>query len=357
MTLKLPALAPWQQRVHDRASEAIDRGRLPHGLLFKGPEHIGKRLVAEHLVARLLCEASSGSKPCGACRGCRLYGARSQEDPPATRPDGSDVHPWGIPGHPDVAFIGHAWNEKARPPKMRTEVVIDQIRGISERLALTPQYGGAQVVLVDPADAINHAAGNALLKTLEEPQDARYLWLLSADPMRLPATIRSRCQVLEFPLPSQDEAVAWLRAQGHALKAASEALDAARGHPGLAHAWLESGELGLRREVASDLDGLGKGQKAVVDTAKRWTADEQAALRLRFAADIALEQASASTGDGLTDPARTRRLAAWFDDANRTRDLLRTTVRADLAVAELLLAWRRQSASARHDTHQGTRRR
>jgi DNA polymerase III subunit delta' len=41
----------------------------------------------------------------------------------------------------------------------------------------------------------------------------------------------------------------------------------------------------------------------------------------------------------LTDPPRTRKLAAWFDAANRTRELLRTTVRADLAVAELLLAW------------------
>jgi DNA polymerase-3 subunit delta' len=42
----------------------------------------------------------------------------------------------------------------------------------------------------------------------------------------------------------------------------------------------------------------------------------------------------------LTDPVRLHKLAAWFDAANRTRDLLRTTVRADLAVAELLLAWR-----------------
>ena len=64
-----------------------------------------------------------------------------------------------------------------------------------------------------------------------------------------------------------------------------------------------------------------------------------AALRLRHAADLALAEAG-----GLTDPVRMRKLAAWFDAANRTRDLLRTTVRADLAVVELLLAWARGRA-------------
>jgi DNA polymerase-3 subunit delta' len=77
-----------------------------------------------------------------------------------------------------------------------------------------------------------------------------------------------------------------------------------------------------------------------VETAQRWVADEDASLRLRHAADLALAEAA-----GLTDPVRTRSLAAWFDQANRTRDLLRTTVRADLAVTELLLAWRGASGA------------
>jgi DNA polymerase-3 subunit delta' len=70
---------------------------------------------------------------------------------------------------------------------------------------------------------------------------------------------------------------------------------------------------------------------------------------LRFAADLALEHATqAQAGSGrppadLTASARTRRLAAWFDAANRTAALLRTQVRADLAVAELLLAWPSQA--------------
>ena len=187
-----------------------------------------------------------------------------------------------------------------------------------------------------PADAINHAAANALLKTLEEPQPGRYLWLVSAHPARLPATIRSRCQRLEFRLPPRDEALAWLRAQGHKPAAAEEALDAARGHPGLARRLAAQRRAGAARQVAADLDKLAQGEPPAHSPPRSaGSADEHAGLRLRHAADLALQRAS-----GLTDPARTRSLAAWFDAANRTRDLLRTTVRADLAVAELLLAWR-----------------
>lgn len=341
VSLQLPPMAPWQQRVHAKALEAIDQGRLPHGLLLTGPERIGKRLVAEHLAAALLCtERPIGGAACGRCRSCALFAARDQRDPLESRPDGSLAQPHGHSAHPDLLLVGYEW--KLKPPqRMRTEIVIDQIRGLTDKFALSAQFG-ARVAIVEPADAVNYHAWNAILKSLEEPQEGRYLLLVSSSPSRLPATIRSRCQVLEFRLPTQDEALAWLRAQGHPAKAASEALEAARGHPGLAHDWLERGELALRREVAGDLDQLAKGRAAVVDTAQRWTGDEQAALRLRFAAEIALEQAGASSAGGLTDPLRTRRLASWFDAANRTRDLLRTTVRSDLAVAELLLAWRRQ---------------
>lgn len=305
--------APWQQRAYAQACEAMDAGRLAHGLLFCGPARIGKRAVAERLAQRALCTGRGGGEPCGECRGCRLFAAGT---------------------HPDYRVVSFVHNKEGT--RLRTEIVIEQVREVSDKLALTPQYGGAQVVLVDPADAVNHAACNALLKTLEEPQPGRYLWLLSADPARLPATIRSRCQRLEFRLPPREEALAWLQRRGHAEKIANEALDAARGHPVLADDWIGDGGLALRREVASDLARLAAGDAAVVDTAQRWVADDHAGLRLRFAADFALHHAGHG---GLTDPRRTRRLAAWFDAANRTRALLRTTVRSDLAVADLLLAW------------------
>ncbi len=335
----LPPLTPWQQRHYDQAAEALDGGRMGHALLLAGPAKLGKRVVAERLAQRALCQARApGGEPCGQCRGCTLFLSRSQADPEELRPGGGLAHPFGKPGHPDAWFIGYENRDKS-PYKPRTEITIDQIRALSEKLSLTPQLGGAQVVIVDPAEAMNHAACNALLKTLEEPQPGRYLWLLASDPARLPATIRSRCQKLEFRLPPGDEALGWLRGQGHPADAAAEALAAARGHPGLADAWLRDGSLALRREVARDLDALRRGQASASAVAQAWTGDEQAALRLRFAADLAVEEASGAAADGLTDAGRTRRLGAWFDAANRTASLLRTQVRADLAVAELLLAW------------------
>jgi len=312
-------LAPWQQRVHDQALAALEGGRMGHALLFCGPAMLGKRRVAERLAGHLL--------GCGRdARAARLFAAGT---------------------HPDFSAVGFIPTRDGS--RLRTELVIEQVRELSERFSLTPQYRDTRVALVDPADALNNAAGNALLKTLEEPQPGRYLWLVAANPMRLPATIRSRCQRLEFRLPPRGEALEWLLAQGHDEAAASEALDAARGHPGLADAWLRDGGVELRREVAADLAALARGGLAASEAGRRWTDDEAAGQRLRHAADLAAAMAA-----DLTDPGRTRRLAAWFDEANRTRELLRTTVRADLAVAGLLLQWRQ--AAGEHDGPVGRRR-
>jgi DNA polymerase III subunit delta' len=309
--------APWQQRIYAQAAASLEAGRLGHALLFAGPAQLGKRAVAARLAQRLLCEnRSDDGEPCGQCRACHLLDAGT---------------------HPDYQFISFVPNKEGT--RLRTEIVIEQIREVSERLSLTPQYGGAQIVILDPAEAINHAASNALLKTLEEPVEGRYLWLISAHPARLSATIRSRCQKLEFRLPPENESLSWLRARGHSESVAREALEAARGHPGLADEWLQGNGFAVRREVAADLAKLSRGELAVADAAQRWAADGDLELRLRHAADLALADAGR-----LTDPGRTRSLAAWFDQANRVRDLLRTTVRADLAVVELLLAWRSTGA-------------
>ena len=334
----LPALAPWQQRAYDHAGSALAGGHFGHATLIVGPARLGKRVLAEHLARRVLCLSPRGDgEACGACKSCTLFASRSQYEPLETRPDGSPSHPWGHSAHPDLKFAGYEINQKTGKP--RAELVIEQIRALSEAMTLTPQLGGAQVVIVDPADAINYSAFNALLKTLEEPQPGRYLWLLSANPARLPATIRSRCQRLELRLPPQDEALHWLAARGHRGEPAREALDAARGHPGLADAWASGDGLALRRAVAQDVQALQRGQAAPAELAQRWVADGRAEERLRHLAEHALQEMASHVAAGLTDPARTRRLAARFDAANRTRDLLRSTVRADLAVTETLSGW------------------
>ena len=249
MSTPLSPLPPWQARAYAHLLSVYEAGRLGHGVLFAGPAGLGKRAVAERLAQRVLCRTPAASgDPCGACKSCGLFAAGT---------------------HPDYGFISFILNNEGT--KLRSEIVIEQMRKLSERLSLTPQYGGAQVAILDPADAINHAAANALLKTLEEPQPNRYLWLISAHPARLSATIRSRCQRVEFRLPPREEAMAWLVAQGHASATASEALDAARGHPGLADAWLRGNGLALRREVASDLDKLARGTASALAVAQGGT--------------------------------------------------------------------------------------
>jgi DNA polymerase-3 subunit delta' len=321
------ALAPWQQRVLDGALASLAEGRLGHALLFAGAARMGKLAVAEQLAARLLC-ATPGADglACGDCRGCRLMAAGT---------------------HPDFKLVSFIPNDKG--DKLRSEIIVDQMRDLGHWFSLTPQMGGAQVALVSPAHALNTNAANALLKTLEEPARDRYLLLVTDHPGRLPATIRSRCQRLAFRPPARAEAEAWLRTQGHEGTRLASALDAARGHPGVAADWLEAGGLALRAEVANELNALGDGRQTPVALAQRWLGDERAELRLRFAAEL-----GAPGPAGLTLPPEIQKLAAWFDGINRTREqLAQPVLRHDLALAGLLLEWR---SMFRDSARQGARR-
>ena len=332
----MSALAPWQSRVLDTALAALAEQRLGHALLLAGAARMGKDEVAMRLANRLLCPTpAADGMACGRCRACQLFAAGT---------------------HPDFSFISFIPNEKG--DKLRSELIVDQVRGLGHWFSLTPQMGGAQVALITPAHALNRNAANALLKTLEEPSRDRYLLLVTDRPGHLQATIRSRCQRLDFRPPARDEATAWLRGLGHADPDLSLALKAARGHPGLAADWLAEGGMVLRGEVLADLNALAAGKQAPVALAQRWLADNLAALRLRFAAELALDGAAqrlaAGPATGLTLPADFQKLSAWFDGINLAREQLSIPVlRHDLGLAGLLLEWRSMSSET---ATQGARR-
>jgi len=84
------------------------------------------------------------------------------------------------------------------------------VRELIAELSLTSHQGGYKVAIVSPADALNRAAANALLKTLEEPTARTLLILVATQPSRLPATLLSRCQRIPVRAPARGEAVAWL---------------------------------------------------------------------------------------------------------------------------------------------------
>lgn len=343
-------LPPWLHAPLRRAGDALASGRLAHGLLVCGPPRIGKQAFAYALAKTLLCRARVDGMACGHCRDCTLFAASGPIDASLTRPDGSLSLPLGRPGHPDARMLGYERNDKTG--KMYSVLTVDQIRALGEWLALTSQRGGAQVAVIDPASAMNENAANALLKTLEEPLPGRYLMLCCESPMQLPATIRSRCQRIVLQLPSVDVALAWLREQGHAQAPARTALMAARGNPGLAAHWLANGLLALRESVHADLAAIAQGKRGPLEMAAAWLGDERTGERLCFAAEHALERASAQPAGSSVDDSSSGRvtdvakLAAWFDDANHTRDLLRTPIRADLALADLLRRWRQAASVA-----------
>lgn len=315
--------APWQSRQLQQALSQLQRGQLGHAQLLCGPARMGKQDIALAIANAALCkQRDADGQACGQCRSCQLYRAGT---------------------HPDFLFITLEVNEKT--DKQRTEIVIDQIRRLSEWMSKTAQMGGAQVAVISPADAMNNATANALLKTLEEPHDNRFL-LLCADAIgHLPMTIRSRCQRMEFRLPPRAEAETWLAELGHAKKDIHTALDAADGHPGLAREWIEHGGLALRENVRKDLERLREGRIAATALAQEWVGDGQAPWRLWHAAEwvrIAMAQRlGARAGDaGLGLPEDLSALDAWLEGANRLRDQWDAPLRNDLLLTGLLREWR-----------------
>ena len=307
---------PWHAEHWARLQARRQRDALPHALLMCGAAGLGKRAFAQRFVRGLLCVEPVGGDACGHCRGCLLLAAGS---------------------HPDVVALGFGLRKDG---VQRSEIVVDQIRELSARLAMASQFGGWQVALIDPADAMNPAAANALLKTLEEPAAQTMLILLADAPWRLPQTIRSRCQRIEFQLPASADALAWLQAEG--VRDAADALAAAGGNPGLARAWAGEGTLERRQEVRKDLAALAAGRGQPTEVVKRWL-DSEPAQRLWFAAQAAADEikARSATGSGpLASTMDVEALGHWYDATNRTREGLRGPLRADLLLLELLAQWR-----------------
>jgi len=307
---------PWHEEPWALLKGRRERGAMPHALLLAGPAGLGKRIFVDRLAQAMLCQAPVDGDACGRCKACMLYAAGT---------------------HPDRATIGLGLRKDGTP---RTEIVIDQVRELSQRLAMSSQFGGWQVVSIDPADAMNASAANALLKTLEEPSRETLLVLVADAPWRLPATIRSRTQRVDFNLPSAEVAMAWLKAEG--VSDAAAALAAANGNPGQARAWAAEGQLKARNEVRNDLKALAAGRGDPMEVAKRWQAATPPAY-LWFAAQAVAEESRARAQGGeapLGSALDGFALDAWFASANRAREALRGPLRTDLVMLELLSAWR-----------------
>ena len=202
---------PWQQEMW---SQLVSwRERLPHALLLHGGRGIGKRHLMKAYAQLLLCESPVNAAPCGRCAGCQLMAADNHPDlrwltPAALMPDRDDADGNGEDSETDRT---ETRSSKAKPSR---EIVIDQVRKISEFLAISSHRGGARVVLLLPAEALNPPAANALLKVLEEPPPGVTFLAVSDQLDAVLPTILSRCVLLRAPIPSHAQALAWLQSNG-----------------------------------------------------------------------------------------------------------------------------------------------
>ena len=182
-------LCPWLQAPYTRLENARREGHLGHGWLLTGPAGIGKINLALTMANQLLTpQAAAPGRLTAVAAGPAM----------TLRHEPSDHHPdlhWLFP-----------------EPDKRT-ISVERIRQTAHALTLTSLNGQAKIVIVEPADALTLAAANAFLKTLEEPTRDTYLFLVSHQPGRLPATIRSRCQTLSLPQPPLEDSLNWLNEQ------------------------------------------------------------------------------------------------------------------------------------------------
>lgn len=231
---------PWQEGVWQQLSR---RQRHAHAYLLHGPAGIGKRALAERLAGVLLCTAPAADGACGRCKSCLLLQAGS---------------------HPDFFEL--------QPEDADKPIRVDQVRELVDFVAQTAQLGGRKLVLVEPAEAMNLNAANALLKSLEEPSGDTVLLLVSHQPSRLLPTIKSRCQQQACPLPDPEAALAWLSCRLPEPEPAlcRRLLELASGSPLRALQLYRDGVLEQRALVEEGVKKLLKQQATPCELAEAW---------------------------------------------------------------------------------------
>ncbi|MDO9227041.1 MAG: DNA polymerase III subunit delta' [Pseudomonadota bacterium] len=215
-----------------------DPEHMPHAILLHGPAGVGKLELAIELARWSLCEQPSGEGACGVCDACNWFDQ-------GNHPDFRRVEPVEV-----EAEDADAAPAKKAPKKGSRVIKVEAIREISDFLSLSAHRGGWRVALIHPAEFMNAAAANALLKTLEEPPARVLLLLVSHQPRRLLPTVISRCRKVAVPLPQRARALAWLAAAGMADP--ESPLAEAGGAPLAALAYAEP-ERAARREAFLDL--------------------------------------------------------------------------------------------------------
>ncbi len=230
---------PWQLTQWQQLQSMLSADRMPHSLLLAGPSEIGKRHFAHVLAQRMLCRSPDGGYGCGRCKACHLMAAGT---------------------HPDWSVL--------EPEAIGKGIKIDAIRALESRAATTAQQSGWRIVLIQPAEAMNANAANALLKTLEEPGAKTLLILVSHNTSGVLPTVRSRCRVMPFTVPSSSLVIPWLRHTMGLSEIATGTIAKGAGKPLRILRLLESDMLAQMESFEALLDAVAAGELSVVSAAE-----------------------------------------------------------------------------------------
>ena len=234
-------ILPWHREKWDLFVSYQQQQRVPQALLIVGNKGLGKQLLATRFAQSLLCNNQLATGLfCGQCHSCNLFKANT---------------------HPDYFAL--------QPKEPGKDITIGQIRELISKLTLKPQFEAYRVVVISPADQLNHAAANGFLKCLEEPTGRTILILVTDRPAMLPVTIKSRCQILKIHCPSQREAIHWLQEQNtpgdlHVL------FNLSHGSPYLAKQYADQGILEFRKDCFLAWIELAHQKTNPVTVAEEW---------------------------------------------------------------------------------------
>lgn len=320
-------LLPWQQSQWDKLNIVRKHGRLPHALLMTGPAGLGKLEFARLLGKSLLCESPDiQGMPCGSCKQCRLAAADS---------------------HPDIRDVTPEEGDKS--------IKVDAVRELVNWSILSVAETRYRVFIIRPAETMGLAAANALLKTLEEPIQRTLLILISANPGKLLATIKSRCQQFAFVVPPAALAQAWLSERIGKDQAQSAALlRLARGAPLLARQMADSDELQSYNQLLKEFLLLTRSSAEPVKLAEQWQKQQELSVLLnymkRWLTDIILlgNGAGMSGNSSIGPPGDLKTLTGkldltavykLLDSLFETERQLANNINPQLALEQLLLHW------------------
>ena len=320
---------PWHNELWLELTALALQKRLSHALLLGGPAGVGKRVFARALAAFLLCEKRSGYA-CGQCRSCQQFAA-------GTHPDATEL---GVDGHVGMTAVADARPEtllihwEPKPDSKRREISIDAVHSVITRLTQVSHYGGARVVLVEPAELLNESSANALLKLVEEPPPGTHILFVAERPSQLKPTLRSRCQRLRFALPDAGATLEWARERGLSLDA--DTLDEARGAPLAAVALLDGEGMQLRRQWQELWIAVARRKKDPLSAAASIDKDQLVA-HLGWAYGWLLRLLRESVSEPTRD--RSEALGEMLGEVIDARRRAATTASPQLLLESLMVLW------------------